>query len=196
MSVLLPDMPGPSGTAPRVIDFGTILRPPLGGPDQRMNRIGNRYGVDVSMPVMEPEVARVWISRLARGIRQGVIMSWYDGVDRGAPGAIIVNGAGQAGSVLNVSGGAAGYIAKEGLFFSFISGGRRYLHSISADTQLSIGGAGALPIDPPLRIAPSHASVCEFAAPKIEGFLAGDAGKWTLDYAMNVGLAFSIEEAE
>lgn len=196
MSVQLPTSPGIQSAKPRLLDFGLLLTPPLGGPAQRLNRLGNRYAIDVSLPPLEATTAgRIYVARLLRGLTEGVIFPFPQDFAPGAVGTgVVVNGGGQQGSTLQLHGFPTGYVVREGQFFSFIYAGRRYLHVATADTA-ETGGAMALPIAPMLRVSPNDGAVCEFAQPMIEGFLSGSALEWQLQQAPYTTLQFTITEA-
>ena len=158
MSILLPTSPGIRSAKPRLIDFGGLLTPTLGGPSQRLNRLGSRFAVDFEMPPMwtEPD-GRIWVSRLARALTEGAIMRWpQPDLKMGAPGAIVTDGGGQLGTTLNIRAGTPNYVIREGQFFSIVSAGRRYLHAAAAQGLLDGDGKAALPIWPMLRVSPQR----------------------------------------
>ena len=198
MSIALPTSPAPTEPfAPSYIDYGGILRPVLGGADQKLNRLGNRFSAGFVLPLVGPTVAQLWISRLIQAQSLGAIMRWRQpGFDPGTPGAALIDGNGQAGTTLAIKGMTAGYVIAEGQFFSIVHGGRRYLHVAGAAATVSGAGQVSLPIAPMLRIVPSTNDVCEFAQPKIEGFLEGNSREWTPSLAQLTGFSFKIGEAE
>jgi hypothetical protein len=198
MSILLPVSPQPTdGTTPAYLDYGGILRPILGGALQKLLRLGDRFAIDVVMPPMPTEaVGRVWISRLIQAQRQGAILRWPQlGFVVGNLGSPVVNGANQSGSTLVMRGFAAGYVIREGQFFSVIHGGRRYLIMSTSDVTVPANGVVGLPITPMMRFRASDGAIIE-ADPKIEGLLEGDSREWTLSAAMTVGLNFRITETK
>lgn len=196
MTVALPTTPGTASITPMLLDFGGIITPPLGGEAQRLNRLGNRWGIKVQLPVMkiEPD-GREWIAALNEGLTDTVLFP-FPQVDFavGTPGATLVNGASQTGSTLNLDGFTASYALRRGQFFSVIVSARRYLYQVRTAINASAGGVAALPITPMIRKSPADNAVCEFAAPMIEGFLLGDGREWTVDIARTVGLEFTIVE--
>lgn len=199
MSILLPSKPAVQTADPYLMDFGSVIRPPMGGPDQRFNRLGNRFGIDVVLPSARSDrEGRIYVSRLMQALTEGALFAFVQDLDVGAPGAsIAVNGAGQQGSTLNLKGFPSGYTVLEGQFFSIIYAGRRFLHYATADTAAAANGTMALPIGPMLRISPNDAAVCEFAMPMIEGFLANAQQlKWQLQTAPYADIKFTIEEAQ
>jgi hypothetical protein len=193
--ITLPNYPGPQALSVSLVDFGTVQLGALGGTAQRINRLGARWRVEVQLPPMTTAEARVWAAALTRGLREGV--SWklrQVGTPTGSPGAVLVNGANQAGGSLIVDGGTAGYVAKAGQWLSILTGGRRYLHQLAATTQLSGTGTGTLQIEPLLRVSPADNAPVELGAPVIEGLLSTPPG-WSIDAGRLVrGLSFAIEE--
>lgn len=166
---------------PRLLDWGGPLTPPLGGAVQYLNRLGTRWAIDVTIPIQRSgSDARTWSAALAQAKINGA-MIWLrqDGFNPGTPGAPLVNGAGQMGTTLVVDGFAAAYQAKAGQFFSIVTGGRRYVHMIAADTAANGSGQANLPIFPMLRVSPTDNAVCEFAKPYLQGSLAGNEVSWT-----------------
>lgn len=162
----------------------------------RINRLGNRFAADITLPPMPQAVGRVYVARLIQGKTAGVIIPYpQPELTIGSPGSPVVDVAGQLGSTLNVRGGTAGYQIVEGQFFSIWTDGRRYLHQATADTTLNGSGAAAVPITPMLRRSPVDAAPVEIAAPMIEGLLQSSGLSWTVDLAAIFGLQFTIAES-
>lgn len=197
MAVSLPTTPGPQSAQPTLLDFGAVLEPGLGGASQYIGRLGDRYEVAVQMPPMKPETARIFISRLAQAKKSSLVMPFpQPGVTVGAEGVPRVNGAGQAGTFLAIDGLPASKVLRDGWFFSILTGGRRYIHQLAADSTASAGGAATIQFEPMLRVSPADNAVIEFATPMIEGFVQGNGLPWDIDTARNVGLSFTIREIE
>jgi hypothetical protein len=191
----LPASPGPVAVGWTLVDFGSSQQGALGGAAQRINRLGGRWRCEVTLPPMTPAQAREWAATLSRGLRTGV--SWrirQVGTPTGTPGAVLVNGADQAGNALIVDGGTPGYVAKIGQWLSVLTGGQRYLYQSAATLQLSGTGTGTLQIEPGLRVPPANNDPVELGAPLIEGLLSGPPG-WVIDANRLVnGFTFVIEE--
>lgn len=191
----LPRTPGPVDLNWQQIDFGGDLTPALGGPAQRVNRNGNRFAVTVTLPAMTPAVAAAWVAALNAAVRSGA--RWrVRQVEMviGVPGAPVVNGGGQAGSTLAITGGQPRYTARTALFFSLLSGGQRYLHLLTAATQLDASGAGTLAFETPLRVEPENGDAVEIAQPIIEGKVSDGGFPWSISRARRVGITFTITE--
>ena len=199
MSILLPYTRGMRSAVPSVLDFGGVQAPPGGGAMQKLNRVGDRYTLTVTPPLLrsEPE-GRIYASRLRRAKREGAIFAFpQDGLVIGNPGTPLVSGAGQTGMTLDIDGMTPGYVVCEGQFFSIIIGGRRYLYAAAAQTAVNGAGQIALPIEVPVRVSPGDNAVCEFATPMIEGFLSGDDVRWELLREPFIQIPdFTITEAE
>jgi hypothetical protein len=195
-SVTLPTAPGYASFRPFLVDAGGVQRGALGGVGQRVNRLGSRFGIEITLPPLESgQAAMNWVGALNVGLREGVIAQWPQlGFSTGSPGSVLVNGAGQAGFTLNVDGGTAGYIARSGQFLNFTAGGRKMLHHLRSDLALNGSGAGALPIFPDIRVSPADNSAVSFTDPVIEGWLEGDDRSWSVDQARTVGLSFTVIE--
>lgn len=196
-AIELPTCPMPIEAMPFLRDFGGELVPFLGGPEQRINRLGTRWGVRYTMPEMEGEEARQFIARLSRGKVSRVVMPWpRSDFDPGEPGTITVRVAATGGSVILLQGFPNGYTAREGQFLSIIHEDRRYVYMVTADIPVGFDGRANLPIFPALRTSIDVDDVVEVAAPMIEGHvMPGDEWSWSLDLIGEAGLAFTIAEA-
>lgn len=194
----LPSWAVPNSFEPFLRDFGSVLTPYLGGPEQRINRLGTRFGARVTLPPMKTrDEALIVQSRLMRARDDRLRLEWQQGdFDAGNPGAARVSGAIVAGSAVPFKGMTPGYVAKEGQFFSLVHGGRRYLH-IFADERAA-GGDGALGslIWPMLRTSLSNNDVVEIAPPMIEGIVSkGDELSWQISVDRLAAFSFTISES-
>ncbi len=196
MPVTLPTTPGNMAIKPFLVSFGAVLQGPLGGTAQRLNRMGDRYGLSVQLPRMNAVNAMLWNSALNAGLRGGVLCRFPQvGFAVGTPGAVLVNGAGQAGTVLNVKGATANYPFKAGQFVSIITPLRRYVYELAADSNATAGGLAALTFVTPIRLSPLNNAVVEVAQPMIEGLLDGDGREWEVDRSRLYGMSFTVREA-
>jgi hypothetical protein len=164
---------------PRFIDFGGELTPGLGGPVQRVNRLGNRFGIDVAgVPIPEYPDAEALVAWLRLAKQNGAIFPWP--TPRGAPatsyGSPVVNGAVTAGTSVAVRGLTVGATIRFGQFFSIVTAGWRCLYAHAATAVVADGaGHATLTVDPMLRVSLADGDVVELATPKIMGFLkSGD----------------------
>lgn len=193
----LPDGVVPNMVQPALIDFGSVQRPPLGGPLQRVNRLGNRFRVSVSLPpILNRDLGRVIVSRLLRAKTEGIRIEWeLVGIEQGSPGSPLVKGAGQAGSSLLCDGFRAGYGFSEGFWLSIAVSGQHYLHNVAVSGSADGAGEATLTLTPPLRVSPADNSPVHLQKPMIEGLVMGDEWAWEYSLAHHVGISFDIEEA-
>lgn len=175
MAIELPQPRLPQSAIPRLLDWGADQKAPMGGAFQRLNRLGNRFALVITYPRLKPEPdGRILAARLRRAKTEGALFPFpQPGLDIGNPGAPMVNGADQSGSVLILRGFTAGYVLREGQFFSIIHGGRRYLHEASADAVATAAGGMTVSLNPMLRIRPANGAIVEVAKPYIEGIVDG-----------------------
>ena len=196
--IRLPDYPGPSSAVPSLIDYGVTLRPSTGGAVQKVSRAGSRYRVELTFPPMLPDDARVFISRLIEAKRTGLIAVRFPllGINQGAPGSPVVDGAGQAGTSLNIRNVRPGHTFFEGFWISiFDATGQMYLHNVRANAVVGGDGKATLKIDPPLRYPFANGATIEAAKPELQGFIDGGEYSWSIAAASIVGLSVTIEEA-
>lgn len=197
MSVLIPSSPGPSSVNPGYLDWGGVLRSPLGGVDQKLNRLGDRFTIDVTMNTMESDDdAAAWLAALIRGKKEGAIFPWPQNIEIEGAGDLAVDGANQTGTSLNVRNASAGRPFKAGQMFSVIHGGRHYLHMIIEPTVANGTGRATFSVEPMMRAQYASGAVIEIDEPKIEGFTEGNSQDWSMDVARNLGIQFRITEAE
>lgn len=188
---------------PRFIDRGGVLRATLGGNDQRLDRLGSKWGCTFTTKPMKAAEARIWISRLIRGKAEkasikfpqpGFVPAWSG--DGTTTGATLANA-----SVVHINRQFAGDLGKklvEGQFITFLVAGQRYLHQVTADATLTdVGGVykAITSIYPSTRVAIPNASSVEVLAPNLEGYVQGDDLSWSVDNAKIYGFQFDIEEA-
>lgn len=182
---------------PILQEFGGLLVPAMGGPVQRIERPGSRWGLRVETQLMDVEPdGRRWASRIARAKRAGALIEIpQPGLAIGAPGAPRVNGSFVNGRIIQLFGFAPNYAIREGQWISIIVAGRRYADQIAADTVASASGAATVSLQNLLRVALSGSEVAEVASPKIEGWLE-DQFSFPLDLTETTSFGFTIMEAE
>lgn len=198
MTISLPSGAIPNGASPMLRDFGGVLTPFLGGSEIRINRIGTRFGLNVSMPMQESASdGRLLVSRLLQARQTRLLMSWpLLDFDPGAPGSPVLSGSVSGGTALPVTGLTAGYEAKEGQFLSIVHDARRYVHMITGDGTANGSGDLSLGIFPMLRTNLISGDVVELAQPMIEGHvLPGDELSWQMSIDRHIGVNFSVMEA-
>lgn len=194
MAKSLPASPAPRQVAPRIITLRNELRSAIGGNIQRVQRKGDHYAADFSMPPMSYADATAWID--LRTVADTVVMTLpQPGLAIGSPGAApLVKGGGQIGSVLTIDGLTPGYTVRKGQYLSVFTNGRHWLYAASAAATANGAGEASIQLEVMLRYPPADNDPVNLAAPKIEGFASFSESLWTVDVARLVGLEFSIEE--
>lgn len=201
-AILLPGFPSPNGAQPRFLDSGGYQEPAFQGVTTRLDRLGDRWELPVSMPPMKwwrAGLARVWVNRLVLGRRFRVVMPFPQPGGQ-APGHNFATAAAVAvtGSSVVVLNGTGSPTYLEGQFVSHlqVASGRRYLYQVAADANVGgVENGVQVNLSPRIRGKVSVGDVFEFANPKIEGFPQGDSTQWTLELARTVGLEFTVREA-
>lgn len=196
MSITLPSNPAPAGAEALMLDFGGELTPFLGGPVRRLNRIGTRLGLRVTMPPIRGAVARQFAARLARGKQEGVVLDWplLDLLPGTPPDPRIASAS--SGTAISVKGLGAGFQVTEGQPLSVISGSRRYVHLSTGEVTADGSGNAVLGVFPPTRTTYSINDVVEIAQPRIEGLVSpGDELSWSMAVEHTMGFSFSVIES-
>lgn len=198
MPLILPTSPRPSRMTPRPIYTRNETRPATGaGPIGRNLRPGTRWAWDFEYPPMT-YVQSLAFDDLLSEDETVVVDILQPGLEIGAPGAPLVNGAGQSGRTLNVKGVTPGYVFRKGQWLSVVgTGGQRFAYKSSAAATANGSGNIAIPLRTMIRVALPNNAVVEIANPKAEGWvtLADDA------HAIDAGdrliyLSFTLEERE
>lgn len=189
----------PAGVVPNAITLALVDRGGFQGDAVmlRVDRLGNRYRASVGLPpIRNRDKGRVVVSRLIRAKTEGIrIKLPLCGVDQGSPGAPLVNGAGQAGSSIDIDGLRPGYGVSEGFWFNIVTGGQYYLYNAAAPTTANADGEMTLTFAPPLRKPPADNDAVQLQRPMIEGVVIGDEQAWNYSLAHHIGIGFEIMEA-
>lgn len=197
MAIDLSDVPWRTAKV-RMLDFGGELTPPLGGPVQRINRLGTRFAIDVALaPVSQEPEGRRLTSLLRQAKTEGALFAFpQPGLAIGAPGTPVVDGAVAGGSTVPLAGLTANYAIRMGQFMSFVHGGRRYLHAAVAEAVADATGDVEVTIEPMLRVSLSDEDEVEIGRPMLEGLLEGGDLEHEIMYEPFIALGFSIAESE
>ncbi|MDG6079749.1 hypothetical protein E3U23_11170 [Erythrobacter litoralis] len=192
----LPDAPAPNGASPAMLDFGIDLVPPTGAAELRVDRPGSRFTIEVSFPPMEPEKARVFVSRLLEAKRKGVRIPFpLLGVDQGIPGEPRIAGGGQAGTTIAMRGFVPGYVFKEGFWLSIENvEGQHFLHNCRSTGIAADDGRASMKIEPALRFPFADGAKVHLVEPMIEGRPVGTEWGWQIPVNRLIALSVPIRE--
>lgn len=195
-AIVLPTCPIPNEATPFLRDFGGITTPFLGGPEQRINRLGTRLGLRVIMPALDNDDARILVNRLLRATQVGAIMNWplFD-FDPGTPPDPKIK-TNSTGTALSVKGLGAGYVIREGQPLSV--GGldlHQYMHLATGEVTANGLGEAVIGVFPPARVTYTTDCVVCIQQPLIEGFVSpGDEIAWSIALDNMTEIPFSIVE--
>lgn len=182
--VSLPAIPRLAKISPKLIRFGGDLTSAMGGPTQRLARLGSRFAITVGLPTMDLRCAETWIAARLQAEAEGSTLRLT--LSQAAASAVTgrTAAAGAVGTSLPIS-SSAGISA--GWWVSYLTGGRSYLHKVTAITS-----GAEIAVAPLLRAPPAAATALEFVAPVAEGFV--DDIAWDLDLLRFVGQSFTLTE--
>jgi hypothetical protein len=196
MTIYAPNKPGPSQFDPMIIENSSTLTPFLGGVDQRINRLGDRFGVVFATPQMDHAISGDWIAFLMAARTQEAAVRWIEpDTPRRSYGTPRVAGGSQAGTSLAIDGLPARARLEAGKFFSILDGGRRSLHTILTRATANSSGAVTVTFWPMLRFSPSDNAVVELEKPYIQGIIRPSETPWTTRLALFSGVSFQLVEA-
>ena len=186
----------------REIDYGHTMWPNTGGRGQRINRDGNKFEMEVTLPpVRSHEDGERLAVLLMKAKREGLRMrvptfgfdSTVNGVPPGAPTITLqVN---PPTSIFRIQNFTNQYVPQPGQYFSVTSNGSSYLHKVFR----RLGGnvdAGEVNLEayPVPRALYQVADAVEFEHPVIEGMLVGDSVEWDVRIANLMDIVFTIRE--
>lgn len=196
MTITLQRLPRTAEYEIRQVEVSDVQRS-SNGVSLPITRTGDHFEIEIDVGSLSPICARELTVDLLQGRGQRIrVLLPMQGIDTGAPGAVVVGGADQSGSSLDVTGGTAYAVIRKGWFVTIETDGIGRLHMITAETILDATGAAALPLWPMLRAPPADGDTVEISEPYIEGFRS-DGGELAsgLIKAARPG-SFVIEEAE
>ena len=181
MAIDLPVLSRQATVELRLIDFGGDLTPILGGPVQRILRLGSRLAADVTLPTMDAACGRAWIAARMRAKAEGHMLRLGLKQLGVAPASRAASsGAGAEIVVASAAGVEVGHL------FSFIVAGVSYLHQVT-----DISGT-TLSVAPMLRADPGGQTL-NFQSPVIEGLV--DGATWSVERLRFIGQRFTLAEA-
>lgn len=204
MGIALPTYPGPKSAEAVLVDAGGWQEPILGGEEIRLDRLGDKFQLSVTMPPMKfhkadgVSAARVWSARLNRGISEGVIMEFpQPDFDLAIyPTEALVAAPVAAQSILvSAVGLGVSYPYFEGQFVTIRqqATGRNFLHQLRSSMTATAGGTGNLSLFPRVRIPLVEGDRILVAAPVIEGRLV-EPSALSMEEIRTVGVSFTIKE--
>ena len=187
MTVTLPKPPRGTTITPHLIRTGGDLTSVLGGPTQRITRVGSRYSADVEFPPLDADCGAEWLACLLEAEASGQTLSLpMPQMIPAAKTMTVLEGSGSAGS--NVISIETLNLPPVGAWLSVFAGGRNYLHFVTAHP-----GQQQVQVGPLLRVSFPSGTPVEIGTPLLEGFI--DDTSWSLDYFRFVGSKFTITES-
>ena len=196
MSIQLPD-PQYIEVQFTPLDFGGLLTPALGGPSQRINRLGSRLAITYTLkPMRSSDEGMLYVSRLRRAKREGAIVAFpKPGKVVGQPDPLSVSGNWASGNAVNGAGFPPGYVIPEGTPLSIVHGGRRYIYWVAQCYPANGSGICGIYFEDNLRTPLSNGDAIELKKPFIEGWIAGDSDAWTKAAHDRNSIQFTVTEA-
>lgn len=196
--ITLPDEYTPREANPFLIDTGGILRGGTGGAAGRLNRPGQRWGVEVVMPTMMPDKARAFAALMTVAKRDGLRLTFpLGGGEIQGGGAGTVDGSGAAGTSLPAQGLTPGFMLRRGYWLTVQNAeGERFLHAVAEPVRVGTDGKATITLTTALLTTLASGNTILIAKPTIEGVVTSDVN-WVLPVNRRVaGLTFRVEESD
>lgn len=130
---------------------------------------GRRWSYDIALSPAQGQDGRALSAFFdALGGSAGTFLFADPSIEQSIGGTLLVNGAGQTGSTLNVDGLTPSVVAfRAGDFFSLGTGAATRLYRVVATATANSSGEAALSIVPPLRSSPGDNTALEVVSPKV-----------------------------
>lgn len=168
----------------------------LGGEDLPIPHLGDRFAIDVITTQLRQDAqSRELIALLMEATTADARMELrLPNRPRDIGSGIVADGAGQAGSILNLRGAYRQTEFLRGHFFSIEHNGIHRVHMVRGRVVAGADGRVALPIWPMLRFLTTDGDRCHFDQPMIEGQLVGFDKGAAFERNRTKPLAFTIQE--
>ncbi|HEY1878432.1 MAG TPA: hypothetical protein VGG68_00720 [Caulobacteraceae bacterium] len=187
MTIVLPPPPRGAVVTPRLVRTGGDLTSTLGGPTQRITRVGSRYACDIQLPPLDADCAASWLACQLEAEAMGstVSLPMPQMIPAARTMAFVTGSGNSGGNVITVDGNERPPV---GAWLSVSVGGRSYLHFATAQT-----GTHGLQVGPLLRVTFPSGTAIEVETPLLEGYL--DDPAWSVEFFRFVGNKFTITES-
>ncbi len=168
----------------------------LGGADLQIPRMGDRFVVDVSTSQLrqDPESRHLIALLMEATTADARIELRMPNRPKPIGSGIVVDGASQTGSTLNVRGLFRQTEIVHGRFFSVVHAGVHFVYMTRGRVVADANGKAAVPIWPMLRFITVDGEDALFDQPMIEGQLVGFDKGAGFERNRTKPLAFSIQE--
>lgn len=183
---------------PAFIDIGTTVRGGTNATGMRIDRPGGHYRAAVTVSLGKGPQRAALVTDLIRGKQEGLRMAYpLQGVDQSGSGSPAMDGADQAGRLINLRNLTVGYIVGKGFWLSIVDAdGQHYLHNVYVGGTVGSDGKVTVTLAEHLRVPFPNGAAVHLDEPMIEGSVEGNEQSWRLSRADRVdGISFTIEEA-
>lgn len=162
------------------------------------------FEAEITMPPMTRAEGEEWVSFLIKlkGMQGTFLLgdpacATPRGSASSTPGTPVVNGGGQTGETLSVSGlptSETGYLLA-GDYIQLGSGPSSTLHKVLDDVDTTVGGTANIDIFPSIRTAPADTSTVVVSDAKGVFRLSSNETNWSINEVIHYGVSFAAAEA-
>jgi hypothetical protein len=172
-------------------------RPTHGGPNKRINRLGDHWAYSLSFPARGDQ-GMAYAAKLNAGLAQKVRVDVRQPAEyTTVPGPVTIGSAVSGGSTIVLAGLPVGHVLMGGQLFSVIgANGVSYLHQITDDATANGSGRATLTVIPAVRTVLNVADVVQVNSPVIEGYLVSRINPTQIKFTDTVEIGFQVEESE
>lgn len=195
MAIMLQALPTSAQYEPREVSAGNLLRPAFGGSIQPLDRKGDHWAWDVTIPAVDARACGMALfANLVRGKREPLVMAVPEHLPAQQYGAPVCDGV-ASGSIVPLRGLPPGSTVPV-KWMSLILSGQRYLYLVASPAVVDGSGRALVPITSLLRRPTIDGAVAELAKPMIEGFVPPNQAASMGARLPGMGLQFTIEERD
>lgn len=175
MTISLPRLPRNAGYALRFVRNSEVQRSGTGGALTPLTRAGDHFAMEVDPGPLAAMCGRELLADLARGVGERVRVPLPEpGIDKGAPGTPLVNGADQAGTSLDLDGLTPQFAIRKGWFITLETTDGATAHIVTAESIADADGEATVTFWPELWLPPADNDAVEISEPYIEGLIVED----------------------
>ncbi len=196
----LPALPRQATVTEIPIASGTVQKPAWGGPLLPLERTGDRWAVDVSIPALEAATCGATFKRMLSMAKLNTVVLTFPepGMPERNYGAPKTRTTGAQGTTLPLKGLTPNVVIPDGKWLNLLIGGRHYLYMADGQQTVSSTGTIDLKIWPMIRRSAATDATVKLNDVVIEGHANVDSGFQGKRFGRTgiLTLNFRIEEAE
>lgn len=195
MTIILPPASRSTDYQLQHVRNSEAQRSGTGGSLTPLRRTGDHWAVEIAPGVLGTLCGRRLLADIVRGVGERIrVPIPQPGLDTGAPGSPVVDGAGQAGSTLALKNVTPHYAFQKGQFVTVETAEGASAHLIDTDAVADAAGGVTISFWPMMWLEPADGDSVEVSDPYLEGLIVDEGGQSSGSFAAVTTDSFTIEE--